>query len=79
MCFCWIFATILSKETAEFGSRRLLNTKFTHSVQGKHNHSRGILFLLSSLVAWAWGITCDKSKQSWGYSKLRLVVYQDIS
>lgn len=44
MLLSQIFATILSEETAEFGTCRLLNTKFTHSVQGKQNHSRGIFF-----------------------------------
>lgn len=66
MTLCWIFATILSEETAEFGTCRLLNTKLSHSVQGKQNHSRAIFFLLNSHDAWAWEITCDTSQSSQG-------------
>lgn len=44
MLLCWIFATILSEETAEFGTCRLLNTKLSHSIQGQQNCSRAIFF-----------------------------------
>lgn len=46
MLLCWIFATILSEVTAEFGTCRLLKTILSHSVQGKQNHSRAIFFLM---------------------------------
>ena len=43
MLLCWTVATILSQETSEFGTRKLLNTKISQTVQGKQNCSGAVV------------------------------------
>lgn len=80
MLLCWTVAAILSQETAEFGTSKLLNTKKSRSVQGKENCS-GAIFLSTQFphCLGSGNYLGHKSKQTWGCSKLSLGACQNSS